>query len=155
MFGQCSFDITWDGMNLFNSCGRIGVPDRPMTILLHIYGSWRFPRSTWDWKNQSSSYETVASATPTNGSKDVQTNGWKDRYFIIPWIAKCMGPTWGPSGADRTQVGPMIAPWTLLSGPRPYITSGRRGTMRLLHRIYLMSQHLSTTIVHPGLPRAK
>ena len=27
-----------------------------------------------------------------------------------------MEPTWGPSGADRTQVGPMLAPWTLLSG---------------------------------------
>ena len=27
-----------------------------------------------------------------------------------------MGPTWVPSGADRTQVGPMLAPWTLLSG---------------------------------------
>ena len=27
-----------------------------------------------------------------------------------------MGPTWGSSGADRTQVGPMLAPWTLLSG---------------------------------------
>ena len=23
-----------------------------------------------------------------------------------------MGPTWGPSGADRTQLGPMLAPWT-------------------------------------------
>ena len=31
-------------------------------------------------------------------------------------IARFMGPTWGPSGADRTQVGPMLAPWTLLSG---------------------------------------
>ena len=27
-----------------------------------------------------------------------------------------MGPTWGPSGADRTQVGPMLATWTLISG---------------------------------------
>ena len=27
-----------------------------------------------------------------------------------------MGPTRHPSGADRTQVGPMLAPWTLLSG---------------------------------------
>ena len=27
-----------------------------------------------------------------------------------------MWPTWGPSGADRTQMGPMFAPWTLLSG---------------------------------------
>ena len=36
-----------------------------------------------------------------------------------PWkisqIARFMRPTWGPSGADRTQVGPMLAPWTLLS----------------------------------------
>ena len=27
-----------------------------------------------------------------------------------------MGPTWGLSGADRTQAGPKLAPWTLLSG---------------------------------------
>ena len=31
-------------------------------------------------------------------------------------IARFMGPTWGPPGADRTQVGPMLAPWSLLSG---------------------------------------
>ena len=31
-------------------------------------------------------------------------------------IAMLMGPTWSPSGADRTQMGPMLAPWTLLSG---------------------------------------
>ena len=31
-------------------------------------------------------------------------------------IARFMGSTRGPSGADRTQVGPMLAPWTLLSG---------------------------------------
>ena len=29
---------------------------------------------------------------------------------------KFIGPTWGPSGADRTKVGTMLAPWTLLSG---------------------------------------
>ena len=31
-------------------------------------------------------------------------------------ITKFMGPTGGPPGADRTQVGPMLAPWTFLSG---------------------------------------
>ena len=31
-------------------------------------------------------------------------------------VARLMGPTWGPYGADRTQVGPMLSPWTLLSG---------------------------------------
>ena len=33
-----------------------------------------------------------------------------------PDIAKLMGPTWGPSGSCRTQMGPMLVPWTLLSG---------------------------------------
>ena len=43
-------------------------------------------------------------------------------------IARFMGPIWGPSGADRTQVGPMLAPWTLLSGNTQFIR---------LHRIYI------------------
>ena len=40
--------------------------------------------------------------------------GWPSPVATL--IAKFMGPTWGPSGADRTQVGPMLTPWTLLSG---------------------------------------
>ena len=36
-------------------------------------------------------------------------------------IARFMGPIWAPSGADRTQVGPMLAPWSLLSGMRTLI----------------------------------
>ena len=35
---------------------------------------------------------------------------------ILPQIAKLMGPTWGPPGSCRPQMGPMLAPWTLLSG---------------------------------------
>ena len=30
-------------------------------------------------------------------------------------IAKLIGPTWGPPGSCRHQMGPMLAPWTLLS----------------------------------------
>ena len=45
---------------------------------------------------------------------------------MLTLIAWFMGPTWGPSGADRTQVGPMLAPWTLLSG---YITQSRYNTV--------------------------
>ena len=36
-------------------------------------------------------------------------------------IARFMGPIWGPSGADRTQVGPMWDTWTLLSGSLDYL----------------------------------
>ena len=32
-----------------------------------------------------------------------------------PPIARFMGPTWGPSGADKTQMGPKLDLWTLLS----------------------------------------
>ena len=38
------------------------------------------------------------------------------RHAISTQIVRFMGPMWGPPGADRTQVGPMLAPWTLLSG---------------------------------------
>ena len=31
-------------------------------------------------------------------------------------ISKLTGPTWGPSGYCRHSMGPMLAPWTLLSG---------------------------------------
>ena len=31
-------------------------------------------------------------------------------------VAKFMGPAWGPPGSCRPQMGPMLAPWTLLSG---------------------------------------
>ena len=48
--------------------------------------------------------------------------GWcQCRYFILiithcSPIARVMGPTWSPPIADRTQVGPTWATWTLLSG---------------------------------------
>ena len=35
---------------------------------------------------------------------------------VYTQIAKFMGPTWGPPGSCRPQIGPMSAPWTLLSG---------------------------------------
>ena len=37
-------------------------------------------------------------------------------WLATSQTAKFMGPTWGPSGSCRPQMGPMFAPWTLLSG---------------------------------------
>ena len=44
------------------------------------------------------------------------------KYFVFPTIRiypdnKVYGANRGPPGADRTQVGPMLAPWTLLYLP--------------------------------------
>ena len=57
---------------------------------------------------------------------------WTDSGFIrkdqIPMsafsqIAKFMGPAWGPPGSCRPQMGPMLAPWTLLLGLLIYVLS--------------------------------
>ena len=35
---------------------------------------------------------------------------------FVTQISKFMGPTWGPPGSCRSQMGPMLAPRTLISG---------------------------------------
>ena len=41
-----------------------------------------------------------------NGDKEEEVC-WQANITLI---ARFMGPTWGPSGADKTQVVPMLAP---------------------------------------------
>ena len=62
------------------------------------------------WEQQSYPGDTCASSENDHNKK------W-------PLIARFMGPTWGPSGADMTQVGPMLAPWPLLIGTIPFSVS--------------------------------
>ena len=52
----------------------------------------------------------------TKGSSHGSSLLWITLLVAMSLIARFMGPTWGPSGANRTQVGPMLAPWTWLSG---------------------------------------
>ena len=59
-------------------------------------------------------YRTYLTTMPTNSSQCDS--------LLVSRISRFMGPTRGPSGADWTQVGPMLAPWTLLSG---LLASGR------------------------------
>ena len=56
----------------------------------------------------------TASAIATNTTTTIITT--TNTTTTITLIARFIGPTWGPFGADRTQVGPMLAAWTLLSG---------------------------------------
>ena len=52
-----------------------------------------------------------------------------------------MGPTWGPFGADRTQLGPIVAPWTLLSGiafEDAHMGSSHKSHIVNLHILFLM-----------------
>ena len=70
---------------------------------------------------------------------------WIDELWKIldtPLIARFMGSTWGQSGADRTQVGPMLAPWTLLSGTSNLIEN-KPLSESFLANCYLHSWHKS------------
>ena len=40
--------------------------------------------------------------------------------IMVTQMAKFLGPTWGPPGSYRPQMGPMLAPGTLLSGHLHY-----------------------------------
>ena len=55
---------------------------------------------------------------PSEYPWSVWINGSYDKQSMTKpsQIAKFMGPTWGPPGSCRPQMGPMLAPWTLLSG---------------------------------------
>ena len=67
--------------------------------------------------------------------------------WLPPQIAKFIGPTWGPPGSCRPQVGPMLAPWILLSGSHskfhdsPMIADHPTATTPKLH----MDQHVMFT----------
>ena len=46
-------------------------------------------------------------------------------------IARFIGPTWGPPGAERTQMGPMLAPWICYLGNNCHRRSWYRWHVKL------------------------
>ena len=65
----------------------------------------------------------------------------KDFVHNVTQIAKFMWPTWGPPGSCRPQMGPMLDPWTLLSGywSHGVIQNGRRE---------ILATELSSFVLH-------
>ena len=65
---------------------------------------------------------------------------------VTTQIAKFMGSTWGPPGSCRPQMGPMSAPWTLLSGIQFVwcYMEFRSFHLYLLSVILLFKKYLST-----------
>ena len=66
-----------------------------------------------------------------------------------------MEPTWGPSGADRTQVGPTLAPWTLLSGSAQLVLKCfqhlNEWTVPFARRNYVQSEVAASTRITGAL----
>ena len=70
---------------------------------------------------------------------------------------KVHGATMGPSGADRTQVGPMLAPWTLLSGwtwillsynkfPSPWVIYSNNKCVSTQDTPFCLIRHISINV---------
>ena len=51
-----------------------------------------------------------------SGFELIKTDALLLALVIASQIASFLGPAWGPAGFSRSQIGPMLAPWTLLSG---------------------------------------
>ena len=63
-------------------------------------------------------------------------------------IARFMGPTWGPPGSCRPQMGPMLAPWTLLSGQGYFTVTGVIIHCLGVIQTVLMMMGIYTTWIH-------
>ena len=61
--------------------------------------------------------------------------------MMTPQVTRFMGPTWGPPGSCRPQMGPVLSPWTLLSGPIRWT----RMYARLIYRGYTTVNRLRET----------
>ena len=68
-----------------------------------------------------------------------KTGNWEYKKNTL--IARFMGPTWGPSGADRTQMGHVLAPLTLLSGYINGLVQERRNSSALAMELHLSLTH--------------
>ena len=53
-------------------------------------------------------------------SFSIISGNWDGKCSKGTQIPKFLWPTWGPPGSCRPQMGPMLAPWTLLSGNLPH-----------------------------------
>ena len=73
----------------------------------------------WDKTRQSFTkiHDNIYGTTKLLNWQDI-SGTWIFRHSNQSQIAKFMGLPWGPPGSCRTQMGPMLAPWTLLSGIR-------------------------------------
>ena len=121
----CHTHITWSydtyeelGLLLVHYCFCCGSPPVNLYVFFMVTALARgrsYPKCKYNitihwWRH----YEQ--NGTVTNRTVCIWVGSWDAVVLLPSLIARFMGPTWGPPGADRTQVGPMMATWTLLSG---------------------------------------
>ena len=85
----------WDMINSTTGEYRIWRSDRMSETIVDVF--------TYPCLNQYNLYQ----------HKGPVQDMWR---CMLSLLVRFMGPTWGPPGPCRPQMGPMLAPWTFLSG---------------------------------------
>ena len=113
-YKECLCDLDDLSFSVDSRPGTSEVPAQMASYAENVSIWWRHHES---WYAPPSTYTPSGTFTPIYERNHTDINptigGGKQ---ICSQIARFMGPTWDPPGADRTQVGPMLVPWTLLSG---------------------------------------
>ena len=119
--------VAWSGIQIMIPVQKKWLPthhyhEKQCSRYIYRYGADNMLALVMFWLNNSLTFHHVGWLS---GYRQCLTSHSLYRA-LLPWrlllgllpslIARFMGPAWGPSGADRTQVDPMLAPWTLLSG---------------------------------------
>ena len=96
---------------------------RPVLVILSKYPLMRVRSLKIAWKLLTRRWILQEPNLPLSCSDLTKWNGISSIVPVIAaqgdmpsLVARFMGPAWGPPGADRTQVGPVLAPRTFLSG---------------------------------------
>ena len=88
---------------------------RSFDVFFDLRLNKRLGKQSWGWWFETLSHllwrhrETILGFPHSNVTNSGEIN-------VTTQIANSMGPTWGPPGSCRPQMGSMLVPWTLLSG---------------------------------------
>ena len=87
------------------------------SVELHLIAAWYKPRYNRE-VSEARLYHELQTAFPVCMPQFSVDRNTQDVYIVSihTQIAKFMGPIWGTPGSCRPQMGPILAPWNLLSG---------------------------------------
>ena len=113
----CDFNHPYDSLSAMSNKELIGIYAVGGLMFTSVYGSCRAGHCctliVYSIKSQDFPTATGNCRLTPLPSMDAALD--YSLFFITSRITRSMGPTWGTPGADRTQVGSMLATWTSLS----------------------------------------
>ena len=126
------------------NCDILAADSKPLIVYILIYQSWGISITVPDENQSKGSFKTCPWISQSGIAFSIKSVLIKralahdsvcECYAVLSQIAMFMWPTWGPAGSCWPHVGPMLAPWTLLSG-----------IIQLVHNSVIIQQGQSAVI---------